>query len=209
MSETKQLILIRHGETDWNITGRRNSFTDISMNEQGTKEVTQLAEYIKRSFPDAKFWCSPAKRAQETAAILTHALNTDFQTMPEAGEINFGPFEGRTLEELGIEPEATQYQAWENGARVEGAEALEDAASRAKRVFDEIVNHNHANQSILVSHGAFIRVLICVTAIYAPPTAYPNLKLDNASVSVLQITEKRVRLSQLNNRCYLLHRQAS
>lgn len=203
MSELKQLILIRHGETDWNVTGRRNSFTDISMNEQGEKEVTQLAEYVKHAFPDAKIWCSPAKRAQETAVIVSRALDTEFLTIPEAVEINFGRFEGKTLDELEVEPEATQYQAWENGAFIEGAEALGDVASRAKRVFDEIVNHNHANRSILVSHGAFIRVLICVTAMNASPTAYPHLKTDNASISMLQISKKRIRLAQLNNKCYL------
>ncbi len=58
--------------------------------------------------------------------------------------------------------------------------------------------------NILVSHGAFIRVLICVMAIHASPASYPNLLIDNASISILRITKKRIRLSQLNNKCYLI-----
>lgn len=204
MSEIKQLILIRHGETDWNISGRRNSFTDISMNAQGVKDVTKLAGYLKSTFPDAMMWSSPAKRAQETAAILSTALNRSYQTIPSAREINFGRFEGKTLEELGIEPEATYYQSWESGETVEGVESLEEAAFRAERVFDEIINNSNSNRSVLVSHGAFIRVLICAVALNVSPTAYPNLLIDNASVSVLRITKDRIRLSQLNNKCYLL-----
>lgn len=203
MNEIKQLILVRHGETEWNITGRRNSFTDISMNEKGVRDVAKLAGYIKSAFPDAGIWSSPAKRAQESASIISADLDRSFQTLPDATEINFGRFEGKTMEELAVEPEAALYHAWEKGARIQGVESLDEAASRAKRVFDEIMNNDPSNRSILVSHGAFIRVLICVMAINVPPTAYPNLITDNASVSVLRITKQRIRLSQLNNRFYL------
>lgn len=203
MNEIKQLILVRHGETEWNITGRRNSFTDISMNEKGVRDVAKLAGYIKSAYPDASIWSSPAKRAQESASIISADLDRSFQTLPDATEINFGRFEGKTMEELAVEPEAALYHAWEKGARIQGVESLDEAASRAKRVFDEIMNNDPSNRSILVSHGAFIRVLICVMAINVPPTAYPNLITDNASVSVLRITKQRIRLSQLNNRFYL------
>jgi len=204
MNEIKQLILIRHGATDWNITGRRNSFTDISMNEGGRTEVTRLAEYLKLAFPEAKVWASPAKRAQETATIIANALVTSFETIPDATEVNFGRFEGKTPEELDVEPEAIHYRAWENGELVEGVESLDEAAHRAKRVFDEITSSKNANHDILISHGAFIRVLICVMAIHASPASYPNLLMDNGSISILRITKKRIRLSQLNNKCYLI-----
>lgn len=203
MDKNKLLILIRHGATDWNLPGRLNSFTDISLNKQGVDEVTKLAKYIKFTFPSAQIWASPAKRAQETATIISRALSTSFEILSDAREVNFGRFEGKTPMELNNEPDATQFQAWENGLFVEGVESFADAANRANRVFDTIVADNKSDQYILVSHGAFIRVLICAIALNLPPTSYRSLVVDNASISTLQITDKRIRLYQLNNKCYL------
>lgn len=203
MDEKKLLILIRHGATDWNIPGRLNSYTETSINRQGVEEVTKLAEYLKLIFPSARIWSSPAKRAQETATIVSKALHTGFDILSDAKEVNFGRFEGKTPKELDVEPDATLFQAWEKGSFVEGVESFADAAIRAERVFDDIVGENNSNQSILVSHGAFIRVLICAKALNIPPTSYRSLVVDNSSVSILQITEKRIRLYQLNNNSYL------
>ena len=204
MNNTKYLILIRHGSTDWNLPGRLNSFTDNPLNQQGISDVKKLAKYIKSSFPHAKIWTSPLTRAKETAKIISDELESDVNILSSATEINFGRFEGKTPEELDTEPEATYFRAWESGQSIEGVETFEEAAVRATQIYNEVVENGDLSQNIIVSHGAFIRVLICVKALNIPPTSYRSLVVDNASVSVLQITSKRIRLSHLNNKYYFL-----
>jgi phosphoserine phosphatase len=203
MNDTKHLILIRHGATDWNLPGRLNSFTDNPLNQQGISEVKKLAKYIKSSFPHATIWTSPLTRAQETAKIISDVLGVSVNTLSRATEINFGRFEGKTPKELDTEPEVTYFSAWESGQIVEGVESFDDAAIRAKQIYNEVIENGDSHQNILVSHGAFIRILICVKALNISPTSYRSLLVDNGSVSVLQITSKRIRLSQLNNKCYI------
>jgi broad specificity phosphatase PhoE len=140
-------------------------------------------------------------RAQQTATAIANSLGGAVNTLREAGEVNFGRFEGIVPAELTGSPEAANYALWENGGIVEDVESLTDAADRTRCVLNHMMRASSAEQQILVTHGVFIRVFVCVNVFSFSPSSYRHMVVDNASVSILQLTHRGFRLAQLNARC--------
>ena len=96
------ILLIRHGETDWNHQGRRQGRRDVPLNEAGREQMQRCADTL-RGLPVDAILSSPLARATESAAILADALGVDAQTIRrEAGliERDFGDVDGMTDAEL-------------------------------------------------------------------------------------------------------------
>ena len=79
------------------------------------------------------------------------------------------------------------------------AEPLADVGTRAARVFSAMLTSTDAIDQILVTHGVFIRVLLCVAVLGLEPTAYRRLVVDNASITVVRADQDGLRLSLLNS----------
>ena len=71
----RRLLLIRHGRTDWNVTGRLNSFTEVPLDAVGQRQVLQMGEHVRRLYPTFRLMASPALRARQTAEAIAHDLN--------------------------------------------------------------------------------------------------------------------------------------
>lgn len=88
-------VLVRHGQTQWNVAGRIQGHTDIPLNEVGREQVSK--QRIPDTYYDARWVCSPLVRAVETARLMGCA---DPRVEPVLKEMNWGDWEGRTLKEL-------------------------------------------------------------------------------------------------------------
>ncbi len=194
----RRLLLIRHGRTDWNVTGRLNSFTDIPLDSVGRRQVLQMGEHLRRLYPTFELLASPALRAIQTA----EALGTSPEFVPDATEVHFGRFEGRTGAEIRAAPDGPDFERWEAGLPMEGAESLTAASLRAGRVFDQILT-GQADTTILVSHGLFIRVLIYACVLKVDATTCRSMVIDNASISTVAISDRDARLTGLNDTHFL------
>jgi broad specificity phosphatase PhoE len=194
----KQILLVRHGRTDWNILAKLNSFTDLALNPEGQRQAERLAQYLRTTYPFFEVLASPAQRAQQTAAAILGDRTGGVETVADAMEVDFGRFEGRTVAEIKGSPDRAVYEAWENGAQVEGLEGLADAGQRAGRVFQRMVETSSSETTILVTHGLLIRVLVCAHVLGASPTAFHRLVIDNASISTIAVTGRDFRLAGLN-----------
>ena len=192
------LLLIRHATTDWNLAGRLNAAKEVPLNDRGIREAAAVARHIRSHGHSASIWASPAARAQVTAAAIATAMGTAFRTETNAREVDFGRFEGQTRTNLLDGVERARFLEWEGGLPVDGVESLESAGERARTVFDQLLADRGSVRQVLVSHGVFIRVFICVNALYISPTAYRRLVVENASLSVLQVRFDGVRLARLN-----------
>src|SRR5271165_3144262 len=94
-----RLWLVRHGETDWNAQGRVQGHTPTELNENGRRQAASLAEmFAGRKF--AALWSSDLPRARQTAEAIGSALGLDVQLTVALRERSFGPYEGKTNEEI-------------------------------------------------------------------------------------------------------------
>src|SRR5258708_13888695 len=97
MSEQVELWLIRHGETEWSLSGKHTSGTDISLTEHGRRRAEELGEYLKGKKFEAVF-VSPMQRARETCAIAGFG---DVAAVDEGlREWDYGVYEGKTTTEI-------------------------------------------------------------------------------------------------------------
>jgi alpha-ribazole phosphatase len=195
------LLLIRHGQTNWNLEQRFQGQSDIPLNETGRKQAQSLAERLAAEHFDA-IYSSDLQRATETANIITQmsGCKPDLRLR----EVNFGDWEGLTYDEIKAKHPAV-LSAWENdifkNAPPHG-ETLEGLAVRVQSMLDEL-REKHEDQNILiVAHGGVLQALICL-ALKLPPTMYWQFHLSTASLSEVAFYPAGAILNSLNDTSHL------
>ena len=191
-----RVILIRHGQTEWNVDGRLNSTTDLALSEQGRQELGVIQQALSGVHID-RVIASPLLRAQETAQIV--APGVEIESDSRLVEVDFGPFEGRSPNDFSEGSLAEAFRLWRQEPEPvipEGAEDFHDAARRGQDFLDSL---QPVKKTVLVvSHGVFLRVMLCGSILNCNPCLYRRLRLDNGRVSVIQWEGELPRLVQLN-----------
>lgn len=147
---TKKIYLIRHGQTEWTLSGQHTGLTDIPLDAHGKREATALKRHLQ-PLDLSDIWTSPLKRAFETctlAGLAPHAKKD-----PDLVEWNYGNYEGLTTEE--IQKKKPDWELFKDGA--EGGETFDAIGARADRVIRKILKSS--GNVALFSHGHFLRVL--------------------------------------------------
>jgi broad specificity phosphatase PhoE len=199
MNSTRRLLLVRHGQTTWNVAHRLTSRTDVPLTDLGERQAADLG----RSLADARIDCivaSPLARAHRTAEIIGAARSQfDVRLDSRLVEVDCGPFEGLTDDEMAHGPLAAEVDAWQTGAIVPpGAERNETAAVRAAAFLDDV----GPGTTLVVSHGQFIRILLAGCVLGMPVNdAVHRMKILNCHVAIVELRTKRgPRLLALNAR---------
>ncbi|MFT4051670.1 MAG: histidine phosphatase family protein [Microbacterium sp.] len=191
------LLLVRHGETDWNATGRIQGATDIPLNDTGRAQARETAAALVEQFSDRHplVVSSDLSRARETAEIIAAALGAaDPRLYPQLRERSYGVAEGLTGAEL--------YARFGGFGRdnIPGAETDAQLRSRAVAAVRRVTRDarlRHAPRDIpviAVAHGALIGQLIRHASADALPL--PGERLANASTHRFLV--ERDRLSVLS-----------
>ena len=156
------LILVRHGETDWNAQRRWQGHSDTRLNDAGREQARRLAEEFPRV--DAVY-SSDLARARETAEIVAGTIGLEVRLDERLRERGFGSWEGLTMDEIeSAFPD--DKRAWLAGSGP-GALDAESFVAFATRVgsFVEDVGRRHAGEEVLVvAHGGTIRVVHALAA---------------------------------------------
>ena len=198
-----QVHLVRHGQTAWNaeliFRGRR----DIELNERGQKEASAIAGALRHKNLDA-IYASPLTRALETARPLAALLHREIMPIQGLTDINYGDWEGVPYNEIKARyPDLLA--TWEQEpdlVRFPHGETLDEVRERSYGVLRELAE-KHANESILiVTHRVVNKVLLC--AVLGLSTAhFWNIKQDTGCINVLEYSNQRFVLCQLNDTCHL------
>lgn len=162
-----ELLLIRHGITNWNQEHRFQGQIDIPLNELGHQQAARTAEHLRtlaRSAPITAVYTSDLQRAWHTAAPIAEALGLELRIDDRLRERHYGVFEGRTLAELEATGHAEDYRRWRNRepdfALPEGGESLRNFFARSREALEAITAHHRLGERIVaVTHGG---VLDCV-----------------------------------------------
>ena len=188
-SSPLQVVLWRHGQTDWNVENRFQGHSDIPLNKVGEYQVTQAAEVLAGLNPN-RIISSDLIRAQSTAAALARLTNLKVEINPGLRETNGGLWEGKT----GSENRASHgefFTSWYEGgdepAGVTG-ERRSDVAKRAVSVIEK-ETANFTGTIVFVTHGGTVRSVL--GSILKLPIAQWGVigGLSNACWSVLELTK--------------------
>jgi probable phosphoglycerate mutase len=156
-----ELLLVRHGETDWNAEGKLQGHTDRPLNDYGRRQAQALADRLAGESIDAVY-ASDLSRARETAEILGAKLGLPVLVDPDLREKNWGNWEGLTSDErLHIEFEG------------ETSEAHRD---RTLGAVQRIVERHPGGRIVVVTHGGSLRRIQAAVSGFALPV------LENCAV---------------------------
>lgn len=170
-----EIVLVRHGETEWSRSGRHTGVTDVPLTETGRAQARKLAGRVAgRTF--ARVLTSPLGRARETCRLA--GLEQVAEVRPELAEWDYGDYEGRTTAE--VRRERPGWTVWRDGCP--GGEAAADVGARVEPVLREL--RASERDVALFAHGHVLRVLAALW-IELPAGGGARLKLDTAAVSVL------------------------
>lgn len=156
------LILVRHGETDWNAQHRWQGHSDTELNDAGREQARRLAEGLEQV--DA-LYSSDLARARETAEILAGTIGLEVRFDRRLRERGFGAWEGMTTEEIesSFPDEQRRWRAG-IGAGARDAEPFERFAARVGSFIEEVGRRHVGEEVLVVAHGGTIRVVHALAA---------------------------------------------
>ena len=179
------LVLVRHGETEWTLSRKHTSYTDLPLTPNGEEQARAVAPLLARR-PIALALTSPLRRAVRTAELAGLAPATED---PELHEWDYGGYEGITTAE--IHRTRPDWNMWTDGVAPGPAdhcgESPEQVGARADRVLariDFLLRDPDADDVVLVAHGHFLRVLTA-RRLGLPPAAGALFLLGTGTVSRL------------------------
>jgi broad specificity phosphatase PhoE len=182
---SKNIFLVRHGETDWNISNRLISFTDLPLNSEGEKQVSLLSESFLNVSIDHVF-TSPLQRARRTAEIICDGHHIDIHQSDNLTEASFGIYEGGNSEQLVDDPNSSDFAMWREGGDVSSSnlEPLSRVAERASQFLDSISDME--GNILVISHHYFIRIFLAVNILGLEISNFKKLRLSNGACSIVQ-----------------------
>jgi len=195
-----KLLLIRHGQTDWNIARRFQGHSDVPLNQTGLTQAKALAERLSSQHIDA-LYSSDLQRALETAKIVR---KSEWHSDPRLREINFGDWEGLTYKEIREKYPAALAER-ENDIYKNApphGETLEQLCARVQSMLDELYAKHKDQVVLIVSHGGVLQILLCL-ALKIKPTMYWQFHLSTASLSEIAFYPDGAILNLLNDTCHL------
>ncbi len=156
----RRLVLVRHGQTAWNLEGRAQGHLDVSLDETGRAQAAAAAPYLAALAP-AALWSSDLARARETASYVEAATGLTAATDRRLREFDVGERAGLTVAEF-AEKFPEEYAVWSAGhitGGVPGAESVADVTARMVPALREILGAvGPGETAMVVAHGACIKV---------------------------------------------------
>ena len=197
-----EIILARHGETEWNVGEVFRGRIDVELNETGIKQAELLAEYLSDSKIGA-IYSSPLKRALKTAEIIAGYHKLDVEIAPGLIDFDYGKWQGLSHQEV-KDKYKELYAEWVNSpdkVKMPAGESLNDVRKRAIDVVDRVIA-KYEGTVILVSHRVVNKILICAL-LGLDNSHFWNIRQDTCGITTFIYENERFILTEHNNTSYL------
>ena len=192
-SDRSEIVLVRHGETEWSRSGQHTGRTDIALTDLGRRQADQLAGMLAgRSFELAM--TSPLVRARETYERSGIAAVAEFSS--DLLEWDYGVYEGVSTPETRLE--IPDWSVWTHP--IIGGETVEAVGVRADSIIGRLLDAD--GDVVLFAHGHFLRIL-AARWLGLPADAGGHLALNTATVSTLGFERERRVIRRWNEGCHL------
>jgi alpha-ribazole phosphatase len=199
-----RVYLVRHGETEWNTIMKAQGHSDVPLSDAGRRQ----ADCLGKRLATEKFkglYASDLKRARETAAIISKHQQHNcpaIETLPELRELNFGEWEGMTMQEVAALFNDDLKRWWENpvSVRIPGGETMGELADRCLGALKQIVRRHNGGNVLIVTHGGPIRT-ITASVLEMDLNKYWRLQMDNACLSIIDFPHWEKGILMLFNDC--------
>jgi broad specificity phosphatase PhoE len=173
MERARDVVLVRHGATEWSVSGKHTGRTDLPLTDAGRAQAEAVAPLLTR-WTFAAVLSSPLERATATV----RATGLEYEVDDDLREWDYGDHEGRTTPEIRVDEPG--WTVWKGS--IPGGETIEDVSARADRVVARVQAID--GDVAVVSHGHLLRVL-AARWLGLPAHVGASLVLDTGTLSVL------------------------
>ena len=194
-----KLILVRHALTVDNQKSRLSGHIDSSISEEGKEQIDKITNYLK-DFDIDKIYTTTSSRTKDTVKKLSELKSIEIIEKESLKEISFGDFEGLTFDEIKDKYPKEFQDMIEKGYEYKypNGESLIDSYNRVCIELDNIISNNDDRTILICSHGGTIRNIIT----YLISNSYKyhwNFKIDNGSVTILEVQDGFTVITAMNN----------
>lgn len=185
-----RLIVVRHGETEWNRNRRAQGRSDVALNDIGRQQARHTAERLARMRLDGVY-ASPLSRAYETGKIIADCCNIPIETADALAEMDMGKWEGLTFPEIKDaypEHEAVWATRPDHSHLPGSAESTLDTMERVQRWAENLYTQSSEGAYVVVTHTWPAKLLV-MGALHVELRYIHSLRLDNASISIVERNE--------------------
>ncbi len=200
---TTTILLVRHGQTDSNVTGFYMGWSNEDLNEVGYAQIRRLSSRLA-NLPIASVYTSPLRRTYATATILAEPHTLDLEVLDDLIEFRLGDWQGLYVDEIERRwPELWQQSRTDpSELTMPNGESLSEVTERAIRAFERVVEANRGKQAIIVTHDSIVRVLVA-RALGVSNSIYRRFEISNASLSMIRVVNSNLQLVTLNDTSHL------
>ena len=197
-----EIILARHGETEWNVGEIYRGKADVSLDDVGIKQAELLGEYLSNTKLEA-IYSSPLRRASDTAGIIARHQGLGVQIAEGLIDFDYGNWQGLPDGEVKRLYPAL-HKEWHDSpqmVRMPAGESLSDVRERAGGVVDSVLS-KHEGRVVLVSHRVVNKVLICFL-LGLDNSHFWNIKQDVGGITIFDYVDGRFILIRHNDTSHL------
>ncbi len=198
-----QLILVRHGQTNWNKEYRVQGQADLPLNASGKAQAEAIGRALKNETVDAVY-SSPLSRAFETAQAIDTFHQAGITTLDGLKELDVGETDGLYYPNLKKEY-ASFFELWSTdakAARFPGGESLPELQKRVWEAIQSILDKNHSHSVVVASHFFALLTLIC-KVLDLGLSDFRKLNISVAGISKVEFLDGKARLVCFNETCHL------
>ncbi len=199
-----RIILVRHGETEWNRVERFRGRADVPLNQAGLMQAEATGRRIAAEWNPEAIYTSPLSRAVKTAEAIARHFALPVQVHPGLIDIDYGQWQGLTPGEARERwPEVAD--AWYNSpqtARIPDGETLDELRARVSEVVNVIVACHEGQTVVLVSHTVVNRIIL-LAILGLGNDRFWHLRQDTCAINVFEAEGALFTLVSLNDTCHL------
>jgi probable phosphoglycerate mutase len=202
--EMTRIVLVRHGETEWNKVERFRGRADVPLNTMGISQAEATARRIEWSWQPTAVYSSPLWRAKKTAEAIASRFHLRIQIHQGLVDIDYGEWQGLSPDEV-RQRWPDLLSAWyrePNTVRIPGGETLEQLRLRCFEMTRETVALHSGSTVVLVAHTVVNRVIL-LTVLGLGNQRFWHLRQDNCALNVIEADGQDFTLVSMNDTCHL------
>lgn len=198
-----KIILVRHGETDWNRHEVFRGQIDVPLNQNGLKQARALGDALKGQKLDA-IYSSPLSRAVQTAEEIAKFQNLNVDVEDGFLDLSYGEWQGVSHEEVKARhPELDKkWHEQPHLLRFPGGESLDDVRERSMNALKRIASKHPDDTIVLVAHRVVNKVVLCAV-LDLDNSYFWRIRQDTCCINIFEDAEIGYVLHRLNDTCHL------
>lgn len=204
MSKSTQIILVRHGQTEWNRVERFRGRADVPLNKTGLIQAEATGQRVAAEWVPKAIYSSPLSRAINTAEAIARHFDLAVQVHPGLIDIDYGDWQGLTPDEA-HQRWPLQVTNWYNcpeQAMIPSGETLAELRTRAMQTINELAERHTGETIVAVGHTVINRIIL-LGVLGLGNDRFWRIKQDTCAINLFEVEQGGFILASLNDTCHL------